>query len=103
SSRAPFRTTATTRPTVVASNILRGDYAGSKACAECHADIYEKWSASPMHRMTRSIQATEIRAPFSGEIFSFKEDRATMTRLGSERHMQLDSSLGSHTFRITRV
>ena len=33
---------------VVSSNILRDDYAGSAACAACHTEIYTAWETSPM-------------------------------------------------------
>jgi hypothetical protein len=37
----------------VSSNIVRADYAGSQACASCHAQLFETWRRSPMHLMTR--------------------------------------------------
>src|SRR5262245_5769634 len=61
----------------VASNVLRADYAGSEACAGCHADIHAAWSRSPMHRMTRSLPGADIVAPFDGGALDFKGDRAT--------------------------
>ncbi|HMG22218.1 MAG TPA: hypothetical protein VK607_12895, partial [Kofleriaceae bacterium] len=51
---------------VVASNILRGDYAGSAACADCHAAIYAAWEGSAMRGMTRDADTAAIRAPFDG-------------------------------------
>src|SRR5437763_833464 len=41
-------------PRLVSSNVQRSDYAGSEACARCHADVYESWRRSPMHNMTRT-------------------------------------------------
>jgi hypothetical protein len=71
------------QPKETRSNILRADYVGSAACASCHADVYAKWSASPMRKMTRDPDQAEIRAPFAGETFDFKGDQATMFREGA--------------------
>ncbi len=104
--RSPAAAVNTGMPPVQAtrSNILRADYVGSAACAPCHADIYAKWNASPMRKMTRDPDRAEIRAPFAGESFDFKSDRATMFRQGSARFMHVASRLeGEHLFRVTRV
>jgi predicted CXXCH cytochrome family protein len=86
------------------SNILRADYVGSATCAPCHADVYARWSASPMRKMTRDPDSAEIRAPFSGETFAFKGDQATMFREGSSRFVRMVSlKEGEHLFRVTRV
>ena len=86
------------------SNIVRADYVGSAACAACHADVYAKWSASPMRKMTRDPDHAEIRAPFAGETFDFKGDQATMFREGSARFVRMVSHQeGEHLFRVTRV
>jgi len=92
------------QPKETRSNILRGDYVGSAACATCHADIYAKWSASPMRKMTRDPAQAEIRAPFAGETFDFKGDTATMFREGSSRFMRMRARIeGEHLYRVTRV
>jgi hypothetical protein len=62
----------------VHSNIARADYAGSRACARCHAKEYAAWLDSPMHRMTRDLHQTQIRAPFAGADFAFREDSVHM-------------------------
>jgi predicted CXXCH cytochrome family protein len=86
------------------SNILRADYVGSASCAPCHADIYAKWAASPMRKMTRDPDHAEIRAPFAGETFSFKGDRATFFREGVARFVRIAvRDAGEHLYRITRV
>ncbi len=86
------------------SNIVRDDYVGSAACAACHADIYAKWGTSPMHEMTRDPDKAEIHAPFAGESFIFKGDRATMFREGTARYVRMVSRLqGTHLYRVTRV
>ena len=51
-------------PRVVSSNVVRADYAGSDACLGCHEGIYRRWERSPMHRMTRVPDTTDVRAPF---------------------------------------
>src|SRR5689334_2110323 len=58
----------------VTSNVLRSDYAGSRACADCHAETYAAWWGSPMHRMTRLPEGEERPSgpPFDGSTFRFK-------------------------------
>lgn len=89
---------------VVASNILRADYAGSDACAGCHADIFAAWRDSPMRLMTRRSEGANIRAPFDGATFTFKSDRARFETAGGARYVTLQSErFGHHIFRVTRV
>jgi predicted CXXCH cytochrome family protein len=86
------------------SNILRADYVGSAACAGCHARIYAQWAGSPMRRMTRDPQQAEIRAPFAGETYVYKGDRATFSRVGSARFVRIvRPDAGEHLYRVTRV
>lgn len=88
----------------VSSNILRGDYAGSAACASCHADVYAAWSSSPMREMTRTVETARIRAPFDGASFTFKDDSALLVEKAGARFMQIQSrAFGDHTYRVTRV
>jgi predicted CXXCH cytochrome family protein len=88
----------------VKSNILRGDYAGSRACAPCHADLYRAWEGSPMHRMTRVADTAEVRAPFDGRKFRFKDDAVTLTTEGGARFVAVSSkAFGDHVYRVTRV
>jgi predicted CXXCH cytochrome family protein len=91
-------------PTRVASNIVRADYAGSARCAPCHREIQAAWTRSPMHRMTRVPETTEVRAPFDGRVFRFKDDTARVTEAGGARFVQLSSGgYGDHVYRVTRV
>jgi predicted CXXCH cytochrome family protein len=91
-------------PGRVASNILRGDYAGSARCAPCHREIFAAWQGAPMHRMTRVPEQTEVRAPFDGRSFRFKDDTARVTMRDGARFVQLASSaFGDHLYRVTRV
>ena len=88
----------------VESNITREDYAGSAACARCHAKEYAAWLDSPMHRMTRDIHQTQIRAPFADETFTFRADSVRLEQSGSERFMRLHDAQGEDTlFRVTKV
>jgi predicted CXXCH cytochrome family protein len=88
----------------VASNVLRADYAGSQACAGCHPAIHQAWQRSPMHRMTRDPERADIRAPFDGSRFQFKDDLATFQRHGDQRFVQIQSpAFGDHLYRVTRV
>jgi Doubled CXXCH motif (Paired_CXXCH_1) len=91
-------------PSRVASNIVRADYAGSAACAACHSEIHDAWSRSPMHRMTRVPETTDVRAPFDGRVFRFKDDTARVSEADGARFVQLTSStFGDHLYRVTRV
>jgi hypothetical protein len=86
------------------SNILRSDYVGSAACRACHADVFAKWITSPMHKMTRNPAEAEIRAPFVGETFAFKDDRVDLFRAGNGRFMRLHlAKQPDRLFRVTRV
>ncbi|HEY0481059.1 MAG TPA: cytochrome c3 family protein [Kofleriaceae bacterium] len=88
---------------LVASNILRGDYAGSSACADCHGAIYSAWQASAMRGMTRDARTAAIRAPFDGATLRIGDDTATMTMRGGERVVDVVSRAGRETFRVTKV
>ena len=91
-------------PGEVTSNVLRADYAGSQACAKCHAHESEGWARSPMHRMTRALPGAEVAAPFDGTVFRFKDDQAVLTTRGQERFMELTTrEAGKRTYRLTRV
>jgi predicted CXXCH cytochrome family protein len=88
---------------VLASNILRRDYAGSEACSDCHHEIYERWAASPMRNMTRDVQAATLRAPFDGSRLRVGGDVATMRSEGDTRYIEIAGASGSHRFRVTKV
>jgi predicted CXXCH cytochrome family protein len=87
----------------IASNVLRADYAGSRACADCHDAIYKQWETSPMRNMTRDAKTAAIRAPFDGAQLHVGDDTCTMTMIGSDRVMRVDSPKGNHAFTITKV
>jgi predicted CXXCH cytochrome family protein len=88
----------------VASNVVRTDYAGSAACKSCHAEIFASWERSPMHRMTRVPEGTDVRAPFDGRVFRFKDDSARVTERDGVRFVELTSkAFGDHAYRVTRV
>jgi hypothetical protein len=91
-------------PGEVKSNIARADYAGSAACARCHAKEYAAWLDSPMHRMTRDVRETTINAPFQGAVFDFRSDSVHFEQRGNERFMRLHQQQGADTlFRVTKV
>ncbi|MGZ3438527.1 MAG: cytochrome c3 family protein [Polyangia bacterium] len=107
--RAPIASTSSPAasaprpPAIVASNILRRDYAGSQACQGCHTDEYDKFMAAPMHNMTRLVSASVPSAPFSGS-FRFKDDEVRFETRGADRLMTIVSrTLGERTFKVTRV
>ena len=90
-------------PGPIASNVLRADYAGSAACADCHADLYKAWAASPMRNMTRDAATAQIRAPFDGATLHVGDDTCTMEMVGAARVMRVRSPYGDHTFTVTKV
>ncbi|MDB4952780.1 MAG: uncharacterized protein JWO36_349 [Myxococcales bacterium] len=87
----------------LASNVLRNDYVGSQACADCHGALYATWAKSPMRNMTRDAKTAKIRAPFDGATLHVGADTCTMEMAGGERFMRVDSPKGTFRFRITKV
>ena len=88
----------------VASNVRFEDYAGTKACAPCHATYVASWLASPMHEMTRSARGAKVKGPFDGTTFTFKEDSARLESDRGERFVTLTSGRhGSGTWRVTKI
>ena len=88
---------------VVGSNVLRGDYAGSSACSDCHHEVHDAWSHSPMRNMTRDAATATIRAPFDGATVSVGGDTATMEMQGASRYIRVATAKGTSRFRITKV
>jgi predicted CXXCH cytochrome family protein len=89
--------------TRVHSNIERADYAGSARCEACHGEIYRAWEHSPMHRMTRQVETTDVRAPFDGAVFHLAGDTARVERQGGGDFVELESAEGKRLYRVTRV
>jgi hypothetical protein len=100
---APAMTSSEAPGSLVASNLLRGDYAGSRACADCHGAIYSAWEASAMRGMTRDARTAAIRAPFDGASLRVGGDTVTMVMRGGERVMQVVTAQRTETFRVTKV
>ena len=102
---ARISTPARVAPHEIASNVLRADYAGSAACAKCHADIAQRWLSSPMHNMTRTYAPGISRAPFSGTALRLKDDRVDLEeRASGERIVHVHSArFGDADYRVTRV
>ena len=100
-STTPARVAATKGP--VTSNILRGDYAGSAGCADCHGSIYNQWAASPMRNMTRDASTAAIRAPFAGATLTVGTDTATMETERGARFMRVVAKGQTSRFRVTKV
>ncbi|MEO9232373.1 MAG: hypothetical protein ABI421_03475 [Polyangiaceae bacterium] len=102
--RAKSPTISNSVPGVVSSNITRADYAGSQACASCHAEIHSTWMRAHMHDMTRLPASVVLDTPFDGRTFHFKNDSATLETKNGERFMRIDSRKeGSSTYRVTKV
>ena len=88
----------------VSSNVLFADYAGTQACAKCHAERVRTWLASPMHNMTREPALADIKGPFDGTTFRFKDDTARLETVGGARFISIQSKrFGAGTYRLTRV
>jgi predicted CXXCH cytochrome family protein len=88
----------------VSSNVLFADYAGTQACAKCHAERVRTWLASPMHNMTRDPALADIKGPFDGTTFRFKDDTARLETVGGARFISIESKkFGAGTYRLTRV
>jgi predicted CXXCH cytochrome family protein len=87
----------------VASNVTFDDYAGTRACAPCHASHVETWLRSPMHNMTREADVADVKNPFDGT-FRLKDDEARLAKSGKERFVTITSRrFGSGTWKVTRV
>ncbi len=102
SSKTPARVTPAA-PQTVASNVLRGDYAGSRACEDCHASQFASWQQSPMRNMTRDAATATIRAPFEGASIQIGTDTCTMEMEGGARFMRVTSEKGVARYRVTKV
>ena len=82
----------------------RASGTGSAACARCHAAIAAAWARSPMHRMTREANGIEVRAPFDGTRWRFKEDSVVLDRRGDDRYCHVETSRGARNdYRVTMV
>ncbi|MGE3546571.1 MAG: cytochrome c3 family protein [Kofleriaceae bacterium] len=88
---------------MVASNLLRVDYAGSQACSDCHHEIYAKWERSPMRNMTRDASTAAIRAPFDGATLTVGGDTATMETDRGVRFVTVKTQRGTSRYRVTKV
>ena len=87
----------------VASNVLRGDYAGSRACEDCHATQFASWQQSPMRNMTRDAAIATIHAPFDGASIQIGADTCTMETQGGARFMRVATEKGVARYRVTKV
>lgn len=93
-----------TAAVTVSSNIARGDYAGSKACAGCHAAVTAAWDRSPMRSMTRLAAKVPVEPVFDGRAFEYKDDRATLFSAAGERYMRVGRGAAQPAlFRVTKV
>lgn len=102
--RAPASPGAMSSSGVVASNTRFVDYAGSAACARCHAAYAESWLRSPMHNMTREARGADVRGPFDGTVFRFHDDTARFETAGADRFVTITSKrFGGGIYKLTRV
>jgi predicted CXXCH cytochrome family protein len=95
---------AAAAPARLTSNVQRADYAGSKACAPCHADLYASFVRSPMHNMTRAVEGADVKAPFDGSALRLKDDTARLETRDGRKFVRVESArFGSGLYRVTRV
>ncbi|MFW5920254.1 MAG: cytochrome c3 family protein, partial [Polyangiales bacterium] len=88
----------------VSSNVLFEDYAGSQACEPCHEEIVRRFADSPMHRMTRDAEHTDVQGPFDGGRLRIGDDVATMRTVDGRRYLHLRSEeRGNRLYRVTHV
>ena len=86
------------------SNVERQDYAGSASCEVCHSEIYKKWAASPMRRMTRLPSPSHGEPPFDGRAFHFKGDTVTLSTHDEARFMRVErKDEPAEVYKVTRV
>jgi len=88
----------------ITSNVTRADYVGSAACTPCHAEVAAKFEGSPMHRMTRIAETTDIHAPFDGGVFHFGAESVRFEGRGVHRFMVVERpGEASVTYHVTKV
>ncbi|CAN5840199.1 hypothetical protein BH11MYX3_BH11MYX3_43120 [soil metagenome] len=102
SSATPARVAPAAAQTV-SSNVLRGDYAGSRACEDGHESQYTRWQQSPMRNMTRDAQPATIHASFDGASIQIGADTCTMEMQGGARFMRVVTEKGVARYRVTKV
>jgi predicted CXXCH cytochrome family protein len=57
-----------------------------------------------MHRMTRDARGAEVRAPFDGGTWRFKDDRLELEQHDGDRFVRIEPAVGpAKTYRVTRV
>jgi predicted CXXCH cytochrome family protein len=87
-------------------NATRAAYAGTPACAGCHAELVTAFGHSPMHNMTRPLGAahpgTEVKSPWPSA-FRFHGDEARFETKDGERWMVLSGEGGAHTYQLTKI
>lgn len=64
-----------------------GSYAGSEACRECHAPVYERWQATGMAKMFREYRAEHVIGDFSGD--RIVENRARPVMHGGRHFIEI--------------
>jgi predicted CXXCH cytochrome family protein len=90
--------------TLVKSNVRFVDYATTAACARCHAAYVDAWMRSPMHNMTREAKLADVKGPFDGTVFQFRDDTARLEAAGAERFVTVTSKrFGKAIYRVTRI
>ena len=79
----------------IRSNVARADYAGSAACARCHAG--RRGRLGPIAHApddARRSHGAEVRAPFDGTRWPFKDDAVVLEQHDGERFVRIEFAGG---------
>lgn len=96
-----LRSTVDTGPQ---SNIRRQDYAGAKACAECHRANFESWSDHPHRWMNALATPASVLGDFSGgQRIEYQGGVGKFLKEGDEYRMVLEKDGKQWVYRIRRT
>jgi hypothetical protein len=86
------------------TNVTRADYVGPKACGDCHADEYARWSQS-LHRVMNARAEDEgaVIGDFSGVTVPYAGGEARFARDGAAYVMELRKGERRLRYRVTRT
>jgi predicted CXXCH cytochrome family protein len=94
-----------------ASSTHRGEYAGSAACKQCHADVYRNWGESGMSRMLRPYRPENVIGDFeknnqfyAGDAVVYQDGKVAVTP-GASRSLFARMTIrdGRHYFDIKQA
>jgi len=91
-------------PRPASSNIAAADYIGPRACGDCHADEYARWSQS-LHRVmnAKADDAGAIIGDFAGATVAYAGGEARFTHDARGYAMTIARGATTTRYRITRT